>query len=57
MLYNPILKIYSKPAQNERDFNLILSQAAREKRDEEADELRKQYEKKIQKLEDRLSKA
>jgi len=57
LLYNPILKIYSKPVQNEHDFNLILSQAAREKIDEKADELRKQYEKKIQKLEDRLTKA
>jgi len=57
LLYNPILEIYSKPAQNERDFNMILNQAAREKRDEEVDELKKQYKKKIQKLEDRLNKT
>jgi len=57
LLYNPILEIYSKPAQNERDFNMILSQAAREKRDEKVDELKKQYKKKIQKLEDHLNKT
>lgn len=57
LLYNPILEIYSKPAQNERDFNMILSQAAREKRDEKVDELKKQYKKKIQELEDRLNKT
>ena len=57
LLYNPDIKIYSKPNQSERDFNMILSQSAREVRDDEVDALKQNYEKKIRKIENRLRSA
>ncbi len=57
LLYNSVLKSYSKPGENERDFQMRLSQLARERRDEEVDELNKRYEKRLQSLEDRLRRT
>jgi DNA repair exonuclease SbcCD ATPase subunit len=54
LLYSPVLEAYSKPRESERDFRMRLQQAAREKRDEEIDEINERYEKKLDTLEDRL---
>jgi len=54
LLYSPVLKVYSKPKESERDFRMRLQQIAREKRDEEIDEITERYEKKLDTLEDRL---
>jgi hypothetical protein len=54
LLYSPVLETYSQPKENERDFRMRLQQAAREKRDEEIDEINERYEKKFDTLEDRL---
>jgi len=55
--YNPVLKLYSKQGENERDFQMRLSQLARERRDEEVDKLNKRYETRLQTLEDRLRRT
>lgn len=57
LLYSPVLKVYSRPGESERDFHLRLGQIAREKRDDEVDELNKKYEKQLETLEDRLRRA
>jgi TolA-binding protein len=54
LLYSPVLEAYSKPRESERDYRMRLQQAAREKRDEEIDEINERYEKKLDTLEDRL---
>jgi hypothetical protein len=57
LFYSPILKEYSTPKEPKREFILRLRQKAREVRDEEIDDLERKYEKKIQKLNDRMAKA
>ncbi len=57
LYYNPTLKEYSQPRETERDFRLRLTQRLREERDEEVDKLERRYEKKLQRLQARLSKA
>ena len=57
LLYSPLLKFYSQPEESERDFRMRLTQAAREERDEEVEKLTKKYEKRLQKLDDRLRRA
>ena len=57
ILYNPALKVYSQPDENQRDFRLRLQQLAREKRDEELDEINARYEAKLDKLDARLRKV
>lgn len=55
--YSPALKLFSMPGESERDFKLRLSQAAREKRDEEVDKLNEKYEDKLDTLEDKRRRA
>ena len=54
LLYSPLLDAYSKPGESERAFRMRLQQMAREKRDEEIDEITERYEKKLERVEDRL---
>ncbi|MGD2103647.1 MAG: hypothetical protein PVJ55_00845, partial [Anaerolineae bacterium] len=54
LLYSPLLEVYSQPKESERDFRMRLQQVAREKRDEDIDEIRERYEKKLERVEDRL---
>jgi hypothetical protein len=57
LLYSPVLKTYSLPKENERDFRLRLQQAVREQRDEEVDKINERYDKRLQKLHDRLRRT
>jgi hypothetical protein len=54
---SPSLKEISQVGESERDFRIRMQQKAREKRDEEAETLRKKYAKKIATLQERLRKA
>lgn len=54
---SPSLKEISKIGESERDFRIRMQQKAREKRDDEAEDLRKKYAKKIATLQERLRKA
>jgi hypothetical protein len=54
LLYSPPLDLYSRPRESEREFRMRLQQVARERRDEEIDEITERYEDKIDKVEDRL---
>lgn len=56
LLYNPVLKMYSRPGESERDFKVRMQQAAREKRDDEVDKMRKKYRRQLDKLETRLER-
>lgn len=57
ILYNPVLKIYSSPDENKRDFQMRLKQIAREKRDDEVDKLSERYEKRLRKLDNKIRRA
>jgi chromosome segregation ATPase len=57
LLHSPVLDAYSHPDESERDFRMRLQQAAREKRDEEVDEVSARYEKRLDTLQDRLRRA
>ncbi|MBU7045625.1 MAG: ATP-binding protein [Theionarchaea archaeon] len=57
LLYSPVLKVYSHPGEKERDFRMRLSQLAREKRDEEVDNLTDRFEKSVRKVENKLRRA
>jgi len=57
LLYSSVLKEYSHPDESEREFRMRLTQAAREKRDEEVDKLTKKYEKSLRTLENKLRRA
>ena len=50
------LKLYQKPGEDERSFNMRLQQAARERRDEEVDKLQSKFEKQLDRLESKLTK-
>jgi hypothetical protein len=54
LLYSSLLDIYSQPRENEREFRMRLQQVARERRDEEIDEITERYQDKLDKVEDRL---
>ena len=56
LLHNPVLKLYSKPGESERDFKVRTQQTAREKRDDEVDKMRKKYRRELDKLETRLKR-
>ena len=56
LFFNPVLKLYSRPGESERDFKARAQQAAREERDGEVEELRKKYQIQIDRLETRLDK-
>ena len=51
-----MLKVYSQPAESERDFKARVQQAARERRDDDVDKLRKKYATQIDRIEERLAK-
>ena len=57
LLYSPVLKSYSKPKEDERDFQMRLKQIARERRDSEVDDVKQRYEDRLQRLDDRLRRA
>ncbi len=54
---SPSIGQVSNPGEDERDFRLRLVQAARERRDEAVEKLRKKYAPKQERLEDRLRRA
>ncbi len=56
LYYNPVLKLYGRPGESERDFKIRAQQIAREKRDAEVEKLRRKYEKKLARLETRLTR-
>jgi len=56
LLYNPALKLYAAPDEDERDFRARCQLVAREKRDELVDDIRKKYDVKLQRLADRKAK-
>jgi len=55
--HSPDFKLNSNPGESERDFRIRVSQAAREKRDQEMESLRRKYGPKIAVLEDRIRRA
>jgi len=57
LLYSTVLKIYSRPDEGEREFQLRLNQIAREQRDLEVDKLTKRYEVRLGNLRERLRRA
>jgi hypothetical protein len=57
VFYSPALKVYSRPDESRRDFQMRLQQLAREKRDEELDEINDRYEAKLEKLDERLRRV
>jgi hypothetical protein len=50
-------KLTSEPGESERDFRIRLGDAAREMRDEQVSKLRKKYESKFSRLDERIRKA
>ncbi|MBW7881615.1 MAG: hypothetical protein H3C34_03070 [Caldilineaceae bacterium] len=50
---HPELGVVRRPDESERDFKIRLQQAARERRDDEVEELRKKYETKLKQLADK----
>ncbi|MBN1876821.1 MAG: hypothetical protein JXA33_21535 [Anaerolineae bacterium] len=57
LLYSPMLKVYSRPGESQRDFRMRLTQIARELRDAELDQLKARYGKQLDTLEERLRRA
>lgn len=56
LLWNPELKLASQPGVSKEEFAQEVARAAQESRDEEAKELRRKYEKKIDALKAKLSR-
>jgi hypothetical protein len=56
LYHSPALKVYGEVGESEKDFVVRAHQAAREQRDDEVDKLRSKYQKKLDRLEERLSK-
>ncbi|HUS69343.1 MAG TPA: hypothetical protein VM075_01030, partial [Anaerolineae bacterium] len=56
LYHSPLLKLYGEPGESEKDFTVRAQQAAREQRDAEVDQLRKKYQKNLDRLEERLSR-
>jgi hypothetical protein len=54
---SPSLGTVSEPGESERDFRIRLTQAAREKRDQQVERLRQKYAPKIATLTDRIRRA
>ncbi len=54
LLHSPLLDAYSRPDETERAFRLRLQQIAREKRDEQIDEITQRHEKDLERIQDRL---
>lgn len=57
LLKSPSLNELSKPGEAERDFRIRLQQIAREKRDEQAEKLRKKYASTFNRLDERIRRA
>jgi hypothetical protein len=53
---NETLKIYAGPDVSQAEFRKLCAEAAREARDEDLDEVRDSFEKKIERLEDRMER-
>jgi hypothetical protein len=56
LLYSRVMKMYSLPEENERDFGLRLQQAVREKRDREVDKLERRYAGRLRRLSEKVQK-
>jgi hypothetical protein len=56
LYFNPILNLYSRPGESERDFKARAQQTAREKRDQEVDKLRKKAQQELDRLETQRSR-
>jgi hypothetical protein len=54
---SPSTKVASVPGESERDFRVRLQQAGRERRDQEAERLRRKYAPKITALQERIRRA
>ncbi|MCX7855790.1 MAG: hypothetical protein N2556_07440, partial [Anaerolineae bacterium] len=52
--YNPVLKVYSRPGESERDFRRRCEDVARARRDEEAAQVRARYEKQMARLQQQM---
>ncbi len=57
ILHNPALDAYSRPRESRRDFAMRLVQEMREQRDAEIDKLKAGYQKRLEKLEEKLRRA
>ena len=57
LYYSSKLKAYSQPGEAEREFKMRLAHVAREKRDEEVDEIENRYERRLSRLRDRLRRS
>ncbi|MEM7131815.1 MAG: hypothetical protein AAF702_36210 [Chloroflexota bacterium] len=56
ILVHERLKLFQRPGEDERSFNMRLQQAARERRDDEVDKLQSRFEKNLDRLEAKLTK-
>jgi hypothetical protein len=54
LFYNPTLKVYSQPGEDQRAFKIRCQQTAREQRDAEVDKLAAKYKTQIDRLQTRL---
>lgn len=54
LFFSPVLKLYSRPDESERDFKIRLGQAARERRDAEVETLRKRFQPRFDRLQTQL---
>lgn len=54
LLFSPVLKLYSRPDESERDFKIRLGQVARERRDAEVEALRKRFQPRFDRLQTQL---
>lgn len=57
LFVSPTFKLTSTPEEGEREFRIRLSEVAREKRDEAADDLRERYAKKLERIAERIRRA
>lgn len=54
--HNPVLKLYSSFGESKNDFYTTVQAVVRQKRDEEVDKVARQYDRKLETLEDRARK-
>ncbi len=52
--HNPVLKVYGRPGESERDFRRRCEDEARARRDEEADQVRARYEKQMARIQQQM---
>jgi len=57
LLRSPTFKIFSRAGEAERDFRVRLQQLAREKRDEDAEKLRKKYDVLTSRIDEKIKRA